>query len=486
VTGSLADWIVTFPFSQRVQVNNGVAPFTWSISSGSLPSGLALAPTANNVVFISGTPDTAETATFTVMVRDANNQSAARSYTVIVKHPVTARLEAVAGQVPANTVEIQGVSAGPFNPAEWLYNTLNWVPDVRVPMLAPQTSGPWQNIYAPWPLEQSSGWRLFYGGWDGTDTPNDRIYSGTTSDFLSLQSRHLVIDHGALQHVNNANVHQLPDGSMHMIYVFLPSSAGLDRVAYALSRDGVTWNGSPEPYTAQESDMVPVLNDPHYQSSDYNGGNVLLRDNGSWTLYYSKGAFGQGAGFVYRATSASPPIFNAAGTALFSSNYANDVKMYQVGGQNWYVMLLYHEAINVGEPPATFTYSISTDGVSFDHEQFLFGGVSAADKYPTTPAFVTQNGRILGVLYGADPRDFLNAENQIFARWLQKKVEITNSSGVTYPPRGGYGPDRQWFELPGSGTFTGTVTVYAEDGLTPMGSGPVTLAAGQAYRLVFQ
>ena len=89
------------------------------------------------------------------------------------------------------------------------------------------------------------------------------------------------------------------------------------------------------------------------------------------------------------------------------------------------------------------------------------------------------------MLYGADPYDFLDAQDRIFGRWLQKRVVIQDSSGTVYSPRGGYGPDRQWFELP-SGTFTGTVTVYAEDGLTPLGSGPVTLTAGQAYTLTFQ
>ena len=42
------------------------------------------------------------------------------------------------------------------------------------------------------------------------------------------------------------------------------------------------------------------------------------------------------------------------------------------------------------------------------------------------PAFVTKEGSILGVLYGANPLDLLNAANQIYARWLQKKVVITD------------------------------------------------------------
>jgi hypothetical protein len=196
----------------------------------------------------------------------------------------------VPGQVPAGLAEIQGVSAGPFNPNYWQANTLNWVPDVRMPMFAALNTGPWQNIYAPWALEQSTGWRMFYGGWDGTATSNDRIYSVITSDFLSFNNRTLVIDHGDFLHVNNANASELPDGSIHMVCTtgidnVIPG-VGNSKVAYFSSPDGITWNGTPEPYSAQISDLITAIgNDPNYPGWDFNGGNVLLRDGNIWVLY---------------------------------------------------------------------------------------------------------------------------------------------------------------------------------------------------------
>ncbi len=102
----------------------------------------------------------------------------------------------------------------------------------------------------------------------------------------------------------------------------------------------------------------------------------------------------------------------------------------------------------------------------------------------TTSAFVTRGKSILGVLYGANSLDLLNAANQIFARWLQKKVVITDSSGAQYTLQRGYGPDRQLFQSQSSGSLQGTITVYAEDGVTPLGKGTVTVSAGQAYQLV--
>jgi hypothetical protein len=75
-------------------------------------------------------------------------------------------------------------------------------------------------------------------------------------------------------------------------------------------------------------------------------------------------------------------------------------------------------------------------------------------------------------------------QNRIFARWLQKKVVITDSFGTQYSPQGGYGPDRQWFQTPPSGSLQGTITVYAEDGITPLAAGPVNVGAEKSYQLV--
>ena len=392
-----------------------------------------------------------------------------------------AEFQEVSGQVPAGIVEIQGVGAGAFTPSFWQHDTLNWVPDVRAPMLAPQTTGPFQNIYAPWPLEQPEGWRLFYGGWDGTDTQNDRVYSATTPDFLGFDNRILVIDHGAFLHVNNESVQQLPDGSMHMITtVCCPNN--LDKPAYFSSPDGLTWNGSPEPYSAQLSDMVTIQNDPTYAGYDFNGGNALLRGNDTWTLYYSVGVFA-GIGQVYQATSTSPPAFERTGVALSTLSFANDVKKFQAGGEDWYVMALYIW----GAPPTpiapAFSYSLSNDGSQFGPMQNLFGAAYSQDQFFLTPAFVTRGNQVLGVVYGAGPVDTFD-QNMIFARWLQKKLVITESSGTQVAAHGGYGSDRQWFQAPQSGSLVGTIMVFAEDGITPLASGLVNVSAGKAYRLV--
>ena len=383
------------PYSQNIEASGGVAPFVWSVSSGRLPHNLTFdAGTAN----ISGTPDTAQVANFTVQVKDARNQTAIQSYALNIKITGMAQLQPVTEQVPAGTIEIRGVSAGPFNPLSWEQDTLNWVPDVRIPLLAPQASGPFQNIYSPWPLEQPNGWLLFYGGWDGTSTGNDRVYNVPTPDFLPFGNRTLVIDHGDFVHVNNENVTQLPDGSMHMICTIAGTHTTNDKPAYFSSPDGTVWNGSHEPYSAQLSDVVSIPNDPDYLGWDFNGGNVLLRDNDAWSLYYSVGIYGA-IGQVYRGTSVAPPEFQRTGVVLDTLEYANDIKKFQAGGKIWYLMALYIEEATAGSVPSpAFSYSLSNDGITFGPEQLLFGGAFQQDHFVMTPAFVTSGSSILGVL----------------------------------------------------------------------------------------
>jgi hypothetical protein len=54
------------------------------------------------------------------------------------------------------------------------------------------------------------------------------------------------------------------------------------------------------------------------------------------------------------------------------------------------------------------------------------------------------------------------------------------------PIRGGFGPDRQWFLFPLGSTIYGTINVYAEDRITQIGTGKITIAGGKAYRLVLR
>ena len=128
-------------------------------------------------------------------------------------------------------------------------------------------------------------------------------------------------------------------------------------------------------------------------------------------------------------------------------------------------------------------YSLSTDGMRFQAEQSLFNNLSTQDLNIVALSYVTRGNQLLGVLYGATTVASLD-QNKIFGRWLQKRIVLTDSSGLQHSSQGGYGPDRQWFQAPASGSVPGTILVYAEDGITPLAAGSVNLSGGQSYLLV--
>jgi hypothetical protein len=72
-------------YNQSVQATGGVAPYTWSVSNGTLPHNLQLGSSNTNSDTISGTPDTpVQAEAFSVKVTDSASQSATQQYKVSI------------------------------------------------------------------------------------------------------------------------------------------------------------------------------------------------------------------------------------------------------------------------------------------------------------------------------------------------------------------------------------------------------------------
>ena len=74
------------PYAQTLNAGGGTAPYTWSVTSGSLPDGLTLeAPTG----VLAGTPTSIGNFTFTVTATDANGVTAQKQFTVAISAGLT-------------------------------------------------------------------------------------------------------------------------------------------------------------------------------------------------------------------------------------------------------------------------------------------------------------------------------------------------------------------------------------------------------------
>jgi hypothetical protein len=83
-TNSLPDGTQNAAYSATLVAAGGTVPYTWSISIGTLPNGLAL---DINAGVISGTPTDTGTTTFTVQVTDANSLTASQMLSLTVSAP---------------------------------------------------------------------------------------------------------------------------------------------------------------------------------------------------------------------------------------------------------------------------------------------------------------------------------------------------------------------------------------------------------------
>jgi hypothetical protein len=93
-TSTLPNGTVNVAYSQTLAATGGVAPYTWSKTSGSLPAGFTLSPGG----MISGTSTTAATSTFTVQAADSESPAQTTSATLTITINATGATCALSGK----------------------------------------------------------------------------------------------------------------------------------------------------------------------------------------------------------------------------------------------------------------------------------------------------------------------------------------------------------------------------------------------------
>ena len=99
-TNSLAAATAGTAYSATISATGGTSPFTWSLTSGTLPAGLSLSASSSNSVTITGTPTGQTVANFTIKIVDAAGNTATQALTLTVNAP------------PPLTVTTASLSAG--------------------------------------------------------------------------------------------------------------------------------------------------------------------------------------------------------------------------------------------------------------------------------------------------------------------------------------------------------------------------------------
>jgi sugar lactone lactonase YvrE len=161
-------------YSTTVDALAGTAPYTWSVSAGSLPAGLSLNPTAG---IISGTPETSGRSRFTLSVSDSAGHVATRSYTLSVNPVPSAALWVSNGanstlhafSLGANGNASPSVTLG--GPATHLFGPAGLVLDPAGDVYVSNSATPSITVYAAGASGNAAPIRMIQGSNTGLTAP---------------------------------------------------------------------------------------------------------------------------------------------------------------------------------------------------------------------------------------------------------------------------------------------------------------------------
>ena len=118
-TSSLPNGTVGTTYSASLQASGGTIPYSWKLSSGSLPAGLTL---SSSTAAISGTPSATGTSSFTVTATDSGNNTATKSLSIAIaaaKQTLSISTSSLAGGKVGTAYSATLTAAGGSTPYSW-------------------------------------------------------------------------------------------------------------------------------------------------------------------------------------------------------------------------------------------------------------------------------------------------------------------------------------------------------------------------------
>ncbi len=409
-----------------------------------------------------------------------------------------AKLSYVTNTGNPNEVEIRNTGSGAFDPSKmkvFNYDKRNPIisakPDRNPDCLSAETK---KNVYAPNVVYKGpNNWDVFFGGWDGRcpSSLKDTVSRLNTADNFSTFGAHTeIVNNGTLEHANNESVVRTTAGTWYMAYTtypevspIAPSMPRRNKPGYATSSDGVNWvPAKASPATLIKVDKYPGTWGDLNSGLNIDGSNVLYSEGSNlyfyWTSIPLRDGSGGGDRVVHWASGTDGINFNYGGKLYDKGNchVMTDVK--KIGSTYLFV---YH--CN-GNKVFYSTSNIPNPG-SFPEPDEVFDTntpVLGPDSLVATAGWVTNGARLFGILYGAGIVKDLD-QNRIFARWLQKKAVIRNSSTILQSNLSN-GPDNTVVMMvPGQGIQTAVLHIYDTDGTTLLySSPPLTFRQGDVWQ----
>ncbi|MBJ6727453.1 beta strand repeat-containing protein [Geomesophilobacter sediminis] len=123
-TSSIANMTVNTPVTVTLDETGGVAPYTWSITSGTVPAGLdATSSTFSGGGTISGTPTGAGNYSFVVQVTDSNGLTAKKLFNLKVLSPMSFQTTGLPAAVVNTAYSVSPTITGGTGPFVWTVST---------------------------------------------------------------------------------------------------------------------------------------------------------------------------------------------------------------------------------------------------------------------------------------------------------------------------------------------------------------------------
>lgn len=113
-TSSLPDAAQGTAYSQALAASGGTSPYTWSITSGSLPAGLT-----RTAAVISGTPTAGGTSPFTVKVTDSASNTASKALSITVGSNLAITTASLPGATEGTAYSTALAASGGTSPYTW-------------------------------------------------------------------------------------------------------------------------------------------------------------------------------------------------------------------------------------------------------------------------------------------------------------------------------------------------------------------------------